>query len=406
MAEKKKVPEIRFKEFNDELEESELGDLALDTYGGGTPKTTEKEYWDGDIAWIQSSDLKDDQLSNVVPRKTVTKKGIKASATKIIPEDSIAIVTRVGVGKLALMPYCYTSSQDFLSLSQLKIDKWFGVYSIWKKIQSELHAVQGTSIKGITKEELLSKKIYIPISITEQSLIGTVFNNIDALITLHQDKYDKLTTVKKAMLDKMFPQEDSDIPDIRFKGFSGKWKRKKLGELYKERNERGNDLLPILSVSIHHGVSDGELDSETLGKQVRRSEDKSLYKHVFPGDLVFNMMRAWQGAIGVVKTEGMVSPAYITAIPNEEVFPLFMDCCLSRKQIIIQMDNLSYGVTDFRKRLYWDSFICVLCYIPSVSEQAKITSFLQNLDALISLQQRELNKLKNIKKSCLEKMFI
>jgi len=208
------------------------------------------------------------------------------------------------------------------------------------------------------------------------------------------------------MLEKMFPKEGADVPKIRFKGFTGKWERKKLGQLYMERNERGNNSLPILSVSIHLGVSDGELDSDTLGKQVRRSEDKSLYKHVYFGDLVFNMMRAWQGAIGVVKTEGMVSPAYITAIPNKQVYPLFMDCCLGRNQIITQMDNLSYGVTDFRKRLYWDSFISVVCLIPSVPEQAKIATFFQHLDSLISLHQRELDKLKNIKKACLEKMFV
>ena len=98
-----------------------------------------------------------------------------------------------------------------------------------------------------------------------------------------------------------------------------------MGDVYTERNKRGNDSLKILSVSIHHGVSNEELDSNTLGKEVRRSEDKSLYKHVYLGDLVLNMMRAWQGAVGVVKSEAMVSPAYITAVPSAELYPLFMD---------------------------------------------------------------------------------
>ncbi|MBQ7174068.1 MAG: hypothetical protein IJR62_01195, partial [Lachnospiraceae bacterium] len=110
-------------------------------------------------------------------------------------------------------------------------------------------------------------------------------------------------------------------PNIRVKGFDGDWEERTLGEIYTERNERGNDSLQILTVSIHDGVSDGELDEEGLGKVVRRSEDKSTYKHVYEGDLVFNMMRAWQGAIGTVKNEGMVSPAYITAVPNKEVYP-------------------------------------------------------------------------------------
>jgi type I restriction enzyme S subunit len=194
-------------------------------------------------------------------------------------------------------------------------------------------------------------------------------------------------------------------PQVRFTGFTGDWEERKLGEVFTERKERGHDSLPILSVSIHHGVSSGELDSDTLGKNVRRSEDKSLYKHVYFGDLVINMMRAWQGAIGVVKSEGMVSPAYITAIPSAELYPLFMDYCLRRDETIIQIDNLSYGVTDFRKRLYWDSFINVLCRIPSVPEQERITAFFTHLDNLIVLQQQELTTLKQTKQGFLQKVF-
>jgi len=164
---------------------------------------------------------------------------------------------------------------------------------------------------------------------------------------------------------------NSKVPRIRFKGFGAAWERKTLGEIYAERNERGNDSLPILSVSIHSGISKGELSSETLGKTVRRSEDKSLYKHVHAGDLVLNMMRAWQGALGVAQIEGMVSPAYLTATPDETIYPLFMDCGLKRPQIVAKMNSLSYGVTDFRKRLYWDSFVRIDFDSPTVSEQQK-----------------------------------
>lgn len=168
-----------------------------------------------------------------------------------------------------------------------------------------------------------------------------------------------------------------------------------MGEVYTERNEKGQDDLEILSVSIHHGVSNGELDADLLGKNIRRSEDKSLYKHVYYGDLVFNMMRAWQGAIGVVKSEGMVSPAYVSAVPDEKIYSEFMDYCLRRKQVIAQINNLSYGVTDFRKRLYWDSFVKVDVMLPSTPEQKKITDAFRNLDHLITLHQRKKILLKN-----------
>lgn len=203
----------------------------------------------------------------------------------------------------------------------------------------------------------------------------------------------------------MSQQTASKVPQIRFKGFEAAWERKTLGEVYVERNERGNDSLPILSVSIHSGISNGELSSEALGKKVRRSEDKSLYKHVRAGDLVLNMMRAWQGAFGVTKIEGMVSPAYITATPDETVHPLFMDCGLRRPEIVTQMNNLSYGVTDFRKRLYWDSFVRVYFDRPSVPEQEKVTAYFSLLDFMIGLHQRKHDKLVMLKKAMLQKMF-
>ena len=194
-------------------------------------------------------------------------------------------------------------------------------------------------------------------------------------------------------------------PNIRVKGFDGDWEERTLGEIYTERNERGNDSLQILTVSIHDGVSDGELDEEGLGKVVRRSEDKSTYKHVYEGDLVFNMMRAWQGAIGTVKNEGMVSPAYITAVPNKEVYPPFMDYALRRKESIAQINNLSYGVTDFRKRLYWDSFVKVKCSLPSVEEQRTIAGIFEQVDLLLEKHIQVYEQLRELKKYMLEKMF-
>ncbi len=200
-------------------------------------------------------------------------------------------------------------------------------------------------------------------------------------------------------------QQGEKEPELRFPEFSGEWEERKLGELYKERKESGNDNLPILSVSIHHGVSNEELDRDELGKNVRRIEDKSQYKRVRVGDLVFNMMRAWQGAIGVVKFEGMVSPAYITAIPSSQLHPPFMDYRLRRYDAINQIDNASYGVTDFRKRLYWDSFVGISCRIPSVTEQKKITDFFIHLDKLTTLHQRKLTHIQNQKAELLRKMF-
>lgn len=199
--------------------------------------------------------------------------------------------------------------------------------------------------------------------------------------------------------------ESKEVPAVRFAGVEGDWETKKLGDIYEERDEPGEESLGILSVSIHSGISDRELDLQSLGKRVRRSEDKSLYKQVHPGDLVFNMMRAWQGAAGVTRVRGMVSPAYIAAIPTSDISAEFMNQAIRRASTVKQMNDLSYGVTDFRKRLYWDSFVQLSMSLPAFTEQSKIGRFFECLDSFIGLQHNELEKLKQLKVAMLGKMF-
>ena len=173
--------------------------MAEKTYGGGTPTTSNETYWNGDIPWIQSSDVVDGKLFGVEPRKRITQDGLNNSAAQLIPENSIAIITRVGVGKLAFMPFSYATSQDFLSLSRLNTEPLFTVYACYKKLQSELNAVQGTSIKGITKEDLLAQAIMVP-QYDEQQQIGSFFQQLDNLITLHQRELAETGKYKKALM--------------------------------------------------------------------------------------------------------------------------------------------------------------------------------------------------------------
>ena len=197
------VPEIRLDGFEGEWELLEINDLADDFQSGGTPKTNVQEYWDGDIPWIQSSDLETNCLFETKVQKSISEKGLKNSSAKIIPKDSIAVVTRVGVGKLVVMRHEYATSQDFLSLSNLKSNIEFTAYLLYRLLQKEVTQLQGTSIKGITKVELLSKKVLIP-SLLEQQAIGAYFSNLDNLINSYQEKISQLETLKKKLLQDMF----------------------------------------------------------------------------------------------------------------------------------------------------------------------------------------------------------
>ena len=198
------VPEIRFPGFTAAWEQRRLSTISDKTFGGGTPKTSVEAYWNGTIPWIQSKDVNEDDVLSVIPQKRITEEAIANSATKLIPRNSIAIVTRVGVGKLAYMPFSYCTSQDFLSLSKLSINGMFATYAIYKMLQTAKHETQGTSIKGIPITEMLDKTIFVPYDTGEQETIGGFFKNIDQTITLHQRKVESLQKLKKSLLQHMF----------------------------------------------------------------------------------------------------------------------------------------------------------------------------------------------------------
>ena len=195
-----KVPETRFPGFTGDWEQRKVSTIASDTRGGGTPATSNETYWSGNIPWIQSSDLSEGKLFGVEPRKYISRDGLNNSATQLVPENSIAVVTRVGVGKLAFMPFSYTTSQDFLSLCKLQTEPHFTVYALYQMLQGELQAVQGTSIKGMTKDDLLSKSIFAPKDEVEQQQLGSYFRNLDTLITLHQRKLEEMKQQTKALM--------------------------------------------------------------------------------------------------------------------------------------------------------------------------------------------------------------
>jgi|LakMenE01Jun11ns_1017448.scaffolds.fasta_scaffold9936226_2 type I restriction enzyme S subunit len=170
------------------------------------------------------------------------------------------------------------------------------------------------------------------------------------------------------------------------------WELKRISSLYREVVEQGSDELPVLSVSIHHGVSDSELSEEEMDRKVTRSEDRSKYKRVTPGDLVYNMMRAWQGAFGTVCVEGMVSPAYVVARPTSNVPSTWIEYLLRTDPAISEIKRFSRGITDFRLRLYWDEFKNLRVCLPPSNERGVLLRFLDRetakIDALIAEQQR------------------
>jgi type I restriction enzyme S subunit len=197
---------------------------------------------------------------------------------------------------------------------------------------------------------------------------------IDALIAEQQRLIALLAEKRQSVishavtkgLDPAAPMKDSGIEWLG--EVPAGWEVTRLGNVFCEVDERGATELPVLCVSIHNGISDRELDEDEMDRKVSRSEDRSIYKQVKPGDLVYNMMRAWQGAFGAAMVEGMVSPAYVVARPRKDICTAFVELMLRTPQAIEQMRRYSKGVTDFRLRLYWDEFKNIVIALPPGKE--------------------------------------
>ena len=391
MTENRKTPKLRFKGFTDAWEQRKLGGLAEKIYGGGTPTTSSEAYWNGDIPWIQSSDIVEEKLFGVEARKHITQEGLNHSAAQLVPMNSIAIVTRVGVGKLAFMTYSYATSQDFLSLSQINVEPFFAIYACYKKLQSDLNAVQGTSIKGITKDELLSKAIMVP-QYAEQQQIGIVFRSLDNLITLHQRKLDRLKNIKKSMLDKMFPKDGEVVPEIRFKGFTDAWEQRKLGDVA--------DIVgggtPSTAISEYW---DGDIDwyapAEITNQIFVNSSQKKITAEglnnssakMLPVGTVIFTSRAGIGKTAILTKEGCTNQGFQSIIPHKDELDSYF--IFSRTDELKQYGE-TIGAGSTFVEVSGKQMTNMIISIPTTMvEQRQIGTYFRNLDNLITLHQRK-----------------
>ena len=265
-----------------------------------------------------------------------------------------------------------------------------------------LQYIQGTKISSISKKSICQTIISYPSEIINQQKIASYFQSLDSLIQSTSKKLVSLKQVKAASLQSMFPQEGETVPKVRFKGFEEEWKKEKLGNLFKERIEN-NINGELLSVTINNGI----IKASDNGRFDNSNNDKSHYKVVKIGDIVYNTMRMWQGSSGYSAYEGIVSPAYTVIIPQEQVFPLFFAYLFKTQSLINRFRIHSQGLTTDTWNLKFTGFsIIEVCFPKSKLEQQKIASYFCNLDKQISLQTQHLEKLKQIKAACLDKMFV
>nr|WP_242668974.1 restriction endonuclease subunit S [Bifidobacterium longum] len=251
-------------------------------------------------------------------------------------------------------------------------------------------------------DDFASIGISMPASENEQRRIGGFFDRLDSLITLHQRKYDKLVVFKKSMLEKMFPKDGESVPEIRFAGFTDPWEQRKASEVFQIVDDRGHPTLPVLSATQNQGM----IYRDDSGRYIGHDESNEIgYKRVLPGDFVVHL-RSFQGGFAHSQYEGITSPAYTVFRAKEPTShsDRFWKHWFMSEHFIAGLSTVTYGIRDGRS-ISVDEFMNTFLAFPAVEEQAAISRLFDYLDDLITLHQRKLELLQNIKKSLLDKMF-
>lgn len=388
MTEKAVKPEIRFAGFNDAWEQRKVSELFGVTRGYVLAATqTEISKTDENPYPVYSSQTKD--------------KGLMGYYKDYLYEDAITWTTdgaNAGTVNYRAGKFYCTNVCGVLLSNEVKANQM---------IAEALNSVAKGYVSYVGNPKLMNNVmadivIQIPTQSKEREQLSSFFANLDSLVTLHQRKYDKLTKVKKSMLEKMFPKNGANVPEIRFKGFSDAWEQRKLGEvgsvsmcrrIFKEQTSESGDI-PFYKIGTFGGQADAYISSELF------AEYRSRYPYPKVGDILISA----SGSIGRTveftgKNEYFQDSNIVWLSHDDRLDNTFLKCFYS----VVKWAGIE-GSTI--KRLYNENMLNTVISMPSVAEQKKIGTFFKELDNLITLHQRELEKLKNIKKACLEKMFV
>lgn len=396
----KKVPELRFKGFTDNWEQRQLGEVA-EIIGGGTPKTTVEEYWDGDINWYSPAEIGQNRFLRESKRK-ITELGLHKSSAKILPVGSVLFTSRAGIGNTAILLSEGSTNQGFQSIVPIenKLDTYF-IYSLTHKLKrfGEVTGAGSTFVE-VSGKQMKKMPLMLP-KLDEQQKIGSLLKFVDHTTALHQRKVDSLKRLKSASYQRVFPRKDKKTPQFRFGNFNMSWLETKIEQLFSERNTRSSEG-ELLSVTINSGV----VKQESLDRKSNVSSDKSNYKRVRINDIPYNSMRMWQGASGISPYSGIVSPAYTVLSPRVGISPLFFSFYFKHSELIHKFKINSQGLTSDTWNLKYPILKDIEIKVPEYQEQIEISTYFSRLDLLIEVSQKKVDQLSMLKKVYLNKMFV
>ena len=382
---------------------------------GTTPKSDNPSYWDGDIIWITPADFKTKDVYVKTGHRNITEKGFVAAKLSVVPRGSIVFSKRAPIGQVVLTSVELCTNQGCL-VAICKDKACTSFYRYAMSVASEEFELfgAGTTFKEISLQAFCN--VYMPYTdYNEQRRIANYLDykcsKIDSIILKLEQIVEKLNVYKTALITEAVTRGVNPCRNIIktnigwISEIPSHWTEYRVANLYDQTNESGEESLPILTVSINSGISDRELKDDEQERVFVRSEDRTKYKRVRPGDLVYNMMRAWQGAFGAVRVNGMVSPAYITCRPkkNTQIDSRYIEYLFRTPIAVEEMHRYSHGIADFRLRLYWPEFKNIRLCTPPIQEQTDIADYIDEkcllIDKLIEKRERLIKKLENYKKS-------
>ena len=401
---KQNKPAIRFKEFTDAWEQRKVGELIEDYI---EKTTVQNQYPVLTSSQQQGVVFQEDYFAD---RQVTTNDNI---GYYVLPygyftyrsrsDTDVFIFNRNNIIDKGIISYYYPV---FLPKD---CDSNFLLRRLNHGIKKQLSmAAEGTGQKVLAHNKFKNMIVDVP-EIEEQQKIGLYFESLDHLITLHQRKYDKLQVLKKAMLEKMFPKNGSSVPEIRFKGFTDAWEQRKLGEVVKEvtRNDPTSEA-PIMRITANNGFI------EQSERYAFDNAGESLKKYILlqKGELAYNhgasKLRPFGSCFALTTAESARIPFVYHCFSAENQNAEFLSIELNGSEVESQLRKIvsSGARMDGLLNISFDEYSTVTVLLPDIKEQEHIADFFRNLDHLITLHQRELEKLQNIKKSMLEKMFV
>ena len=392
----RKVPRIRFKGFTDDWEQRKLGDVAQ-------RRSTIQQ---------SSHDLPGVEYEDVVSESGILNKNIRDKETN--KNGILFDGNQVLYGKLR--PYLHNwlnpdfkgvAVGDWWVLQPIDVDKDF----LYRLLQTQrfddvANQSSGSKMPRADWNLVSNTNFMIPNDSEEQSKIGQYFLRLDNLITLHQRECERLQIIKKSMLENMFPKNGERVPRIRFSSFTDDWEQRKFSDITFPAGEKNKDNLPLESYSItnEHGFVPQDEKFENGGTM--READKRMYYIVSPNSFAYNPARINVGSIGYQNTSKnvIVSSLYEVFKTTDDVDDRFLWHWFKSNDFKKMILRLQEG--GVRLYFYYDKLCMGSIAMPTLPEQKLIGAYLDKLDNLITLHQRELEKLQNIKKSMLEKMFV